>query len=162
MNKDKYWLAFSSIEKLGANFVLNLFKHFGNIENAWSVSPAEIVKDEGLSKRQIDYFLHNRNTINPDECYEFIIKRGIGYITYESDEYPYLLKEIYNPPIALFVKGNINLCNLKKTLAVVGSRKASTSAKDYLAKIISEFTNSDICIVSGLASGIDAVAHSSA
>lgn len=162
MNKDKYWLAFSSVEKLSANFVVKLFEYFNDIENAWTVSPTEIVKVESLTKRQIDYFLHNRNKVNPDECYEFITKRGINYITYDSEDYPDLLKEIYNPPIVLFVKGDLSECNLKKTLAVVGSRKASSSAKDSLSKIIAEFANSDICIVSGLAEGIDGVAHSSA
>ena len=73
-----------------------------------------------------------------------------------------MLHNIDNPPSVIYYKGDLFDCNLNKTLAVVGSRKASTYAKDALAKIISEFQNTDICIVSGLATGIDTTAHISA
>lgn len=73
-----------------------------------------------------------------------------------------MLRNIDNPPSVLYYKGDLFDCNLEKTLAVVGSRRASTYAKDALAKIISELQNTDICIVSGLATGIDTTAHVSA
>ena len=64
--------------------------------------------------------------------------------------------------MTLFIAGDINRCNFNKTLAVVGSRKASEYSKDMLNTILSDFTGSDICIVSGLATGIDTAAHYSA
>lgn len=70
-----------------------------------------------------------------------------------------MLKHISNPPVVLYYKGDLFSCNLEKTLAVVGSRRASSYAKEALTKIISELENTDICIVSGLASGIDTTAH---
>ena len=73
-----------------------------------------------------------------------------------------MLKNIENPPAVLYYKGKLFECNLEKTLAVVGSRKASTYARDNLKKIISGLGNTDICVVSGLASGIDTVAHTAA
>lgn len=162
MNKDKFWLAFSAIEELGSCFVERLYNHFGCIENAWTISSSEIVNVEGITKKQISYFLEKRKNINPDECFDFISKRGIKYITFDDEKYPKMLKEIYNPPMVLFVKGDLDLCNLDKTLAVVGSRRASTGAKEILNKIILEFAGTDLCIVSGLAAGIDTVAHKSA
>lgn len=62
--------------------------------------------------------------------------------------------------MVLYLKGDLGLCNLEKTLAVVGSRRASTNAKDVLTKILAQLQNTDVCVVSGLASGIDAAAHS--
>ncbi len=64
--------------------------------------------------------------------------------------------------MVLYIKGDLSICNLEKTLAVVGSRRASTYAKDVLTKILCEFINTDICIVSGLAAGIDTTAHQGA
>ena len=73
-----------------------------------------------------------------------------------------MLKNISDPPAVLYYKGSLDICNLEKTLAVVGSRRASYSAKDELSRIISQFAGTDICIVSGLAAGIDSEAHLSA
>ncbi len=162
VNKDKFWLAFSSIAELGSCFVERLYKHFGCIENAWTISSAELVKVEGITKKQISYFLNKRKNINPDECLEYILKKGIKYITLEDEKYPKMLKEIYNAPAVLFVRGDLETCNLGKTLAVVGSRRASSGAKEVLNKILLEFLGTDLCIVSGLAAGIDTVAHKSA
>jgi len=162
VNKDKFWLAFSSIQELGSCFVERLYRHFGCIENAWTISSAELVKVEGITKKQISYFLEKRKNVNPDECFEYISKKGIKYLTLEDEKYPKMLREIYNAPAVLFVKGDLDICNLNKTLAVVGSRRASSSAKEVLNKILLEFAGTDLCIVSGLAAGIDTVAHKSA
>ncbi len=51
-------------------------------------------------------------------------------------KYPYMLKNISDPPMILYVKGDLNLCNLDRTLAIVGSRKASTHAKDILIRLL--------------------------
>ena len=70
-----------------------------------------------------------------------------------------MLKQIDNPPAVLYVKGDLNSCNLNKTLAVVGSRKATYNGKEALKIVLKDIANTDICIVSGLASGIDTTAH---
>ena len=103
-----------------------------------------------------------RDKVNPDKAVEEVEKRGIKYLTFGDKNYPVMLRNIDNPPSVLYYKGDLFDCNLEKTLAVVGSRRASTYAKDALAKIISELQNTDICIVSGLATGIDTTAHVSA
>ena len=162
MCKDKFWLAFASIEELGSCFVERLYNHFCCIENAWTISSSELVKVEGITKKQIAYFLEKRKNVNPDECFDYINKKGLKYLTLEDEKYPKLLREIYNAPAVLFVKGDLDLCNLNKTLAVVGSRRASSGAKEVLNKILLEFSGTDLCIVSGLAAGIDTVAHKSA
>jgi DNA processing protein len=64
--------------------------------------------------------------------------------------------------MVLYYKGDLFGCNLEKTVAFVGSRRASTNGKDSVKNIISDFKNTDICIVSGLAEGIDAISHRSA
>ncbi len=162
MNKDKYWLAFASIEEIGSAFIKKLYENFGCIKSAWCAGPDNLYKIEELTKKQIDYFLKARERISPEKCQEYIQSKGIQYINYDDENYPGLLKQIFNPPMTLFYKGDFKRCNLDRTLAVVGSRKASQNAQNTLSKIISEFQGTDICIVSGLATGIDTCAHKSA
>ena len=158
--KDKYFLAFSRIEEIGSTFIQNLYNHFNyDIEQAFCASPAELYEIDKISKNKVQKFVEARNKINPDECYELVEKQGLKYITFEDKNYPKLLKEISNPPMLLYYKGDLNRVNFDRTLAIVGSRKASQSAKDVLASIINEFNGTDLTIVSGLAYGIDAVAH---
>ena len=93
-SKDKFWLAFASIEELGAKFIKLLYEHFGDIENAWTVGSNELVRVEGITKPQISYFLEKRKDISPDECFDYINKKGIKYITLADEKYPSMLKEI--------------------------------------------------------------------
>ena len=145
-----------------SSFVNVLYNHFGSIEEAWKSEKYELLQIEGIRKTSIIDFLEERKTITPDECVEYIQKRGFDFIHPEDERYPYLLKHIDSPPTGLFVAGDITSCNLDKTLAVVGSRRASENAKNSLMKILSGFSNTDITIVSGLAEGIDTIAHRTA
>lgn len=164
MNKkdDKYWLAFASIEKIGSVFIKTLFNHFGSIELAWNAHVEDLHQIESLTRRQINDFFECKKRVNPDECLEDIYKKNIKFLNFDDTDYPELLKQIYNPPMTLFYKGDLTRCNFNRTLAVVGSRKASDAAKTVLTKILADFSGTDICIVSGLALGIDSCAHQAA
>lgn len=158
--KNKYWVALSSIEEIDSSFIQRLYNYFGDIEAAFNANDLSAI--DGLSVRKAENFFRIRDKVNPDKAVEKVAERGIKYLTFEDENYPRMLHNIDNPPSVIYYKGDLFDCNLNKTLAVVGSRKASTYAKDALAKIISEFQNTDICIVSGLATGIDTTAHISA
>lgn len=160
--KSKYWLAFSSIEQLDSRFIKRLYDYFGDIEEAFNAPINELSQIDGLSVQKAENFVNLRKNINPDKILEEVEKRGISYLTLEDEKYPKMLKNIDNPPAVLYYKGSLDICNLDRTLAVVGSRKASYHAKEELDKIISQLGNTDICIVSGLAAGIDSQAHISA
>lgn len=162
MSKDKFWIAFSSIEEVGSSFVQRLFNYFGDIETAFNSSLNDLSQIDGLNIRQAKTFIAKRDKVNIDKVMEEINNRGLDFVTFEDEKYPYLLKNISNPPMVLYIKGDLKLCNLEKTVAVVGSRRASSNAKDDLTKIITELNNTDVCIVSGLAAGIDTAAHRAA
>ena len=157
MNKNKYWIAFSSIEEIDSSFIQRLYNYFGDIEKAFNADDLSSI--EGLSVKKAENFLRLRDKVNIDKAVEEVEKRGINYFVFEDEKYPYMLKNIDNPPSVLYYKGDLKSCNLERTLAVVGSRRATRYAKEALEKIISEFQNTDICIVSGLATGIDTTAH---
>jgi len=158
----KYWIAFSSIEAIDSRFVQRLYNYFGDIETAWNASKSDLSQIEGLSVKKAENFINARAKVNPDKVLDEIIQRKISFLTFDDEKYPYMLKNISDPPMVLYIKGDLEICNLEKTLAVVGSRKSSTASKDVLTKILSELRNTDVCIVSGLASGIDTTAHNGA
>lgn len=158
----KYWIAFSSIEQIDSPFIQRLYNYFGDIETAYKASLSELSQIDGLNIKKAKTFIEKREKINPDKVLDEVVKKNISFITFDDENYPYMLKNIVDPPMVLYVKGDLGICNLEKTLAVVGSRKASTASKDVLTKIITELRNTDVCIVSGLASGIDTTAHTSA
>ena len=161
-NKEKYWYSFARLTKTSSAFVNKLYSYFGSIDLAWNAKDNDLYKIEGIQKRQIEAFIEERKNITPQECMDYIKGRNIDFIHPEDARYPYMLKHIDNPPTGLFLLGNIDICNMERTLAVVGSRKASENSKNTLRNILSGFANTDICIVSGLAEGIDTVAHKTA
>lgn len=160
--KQKYWIAFSSIEEIDSPFIQRLYNYFGDIETAFNASLSDLSQIDGLNKKKAQNFIEKRSKVNPDKALDEILRRNLSFLTLEDENYPQLLKEISDPPAVLYIKGDLNLCNLNKTLAVVGSRKASTASKDVLTKILTELRSTDVCVVSGLASGIDTTAHTAA
>lgn len=160
--KNKYWIAFSSIEQIDSRFIQRLYNYFGDIEVAFNASLDDLKNIDGLSPKKAESFIRCRDKVDIDRTFTNVETRGVNFLTLEDENYPKMLKNIENPPAVLYYKGKLFECNLNKTLAVVGSRKASTYARDNLKKIIADLKNTDICIVSGLASGIDTVAHTSA
>ena len=87
---------------------------------------------------------------------------GIHIITIEDEEYPALLKNIYAPPVILFVQGSLECLSEQASLAVVGTRNASRYGMTAAKQICTELAALGMTIVSGLAVGIDTAAHESA
>ncbi len=160
--KDKYWIAFSAIEQLDSTFIQRLYNYFGDIEIAFNAELKDLKEIEGLSVKKAENFIEKKKNINPDKALEEVLKRNIKFITFDSSDYPYMLSQISNPPMTIFYKGDLSTCNLDRTVAFVGSRRASLNGKDGVKRVISDLRNTDVCIVSGLASGIDAISHESA
>ena len=160
--KTKFWTAFASIEQLDSTFIQRLYNYFGDIETAFNANLSDLKQIEGLSVRKAENFIEKKKGVSPEQTLDFVLNKGIKILTFEDSRYPYMLKQIPNPPMALFYKGDLFSCNLDRTVAFVGSRRASFSGKESVRQIISDFRNTDLCIVSGLAAGIDAVSHRSA
>ena len=160
--KNKFWIAFSAIEQIDSPFIHRLYNYFGDIEEAFNAGLNELSQVDGLSVKRAETFLRERDKIDPDKALFGVENRGVDYLTLEDDNYPKMLKQISDPPAVLYYKGDLFNCNLDRTVAVVGSRKSTYHAKEAVRKILSELTGTDICIVSGLAAGIDTTAHEAA
>ena len=158
----KYWVAFSSIEQIESTFIQRLYNYYGNVEAAFNASQKDFDNIEGLNIKKAELFIKLRDKINIDNVYERVIDKGINVLAFDDKNYPYMLSQIHNPPMVLFYKGDLFSCNLERTVAFVGSRRASSAGKEGVRSVIKDFKNTDITIVSGLAEGIDATAHRSA
>ena len=161
MNK-KYWVALSSIETIDSKFIIGLYDYFGDIERAFNSGIDELIEfsiQSKIFKKKLDEFIKLRDKINIDEVYNSVLDRGLKILTYEDENYPYMLKNIPDPPAVLYYKGSLAVCNLERTLAVVGSRRISRNAQDALKLVMSGLAGTDLCIVSGLATGADTLAH---
>ena len=160
--KDKYWIAFSAIEQLDSTFIQKLYNYFGDIETAYRAGLNDLKQIDELSVKKAENFVEKKKSIDVDKAYDDVLKRGIKFITFDSQDYPYMLSQISNPPMTIYYKGDLASCNLNRTIAFVGSRRASLNGKDSVKRVISDLKNTDVCIVSGLAAGIDAISHESA
>ena len=158
----KFWTAFASIEQLDSTFIQRLYNYFGDIETAWNATISDLKQIEGLSIKKSENFISKKTSVNPEQTLDFVQKKGINILTYDSDIYPFMLRQISNPPMTLFYKGDLFSCNLDRTVAFVGSRRASFNGKEAVKSIISDLRGTDLTVVSGLAAGIDAVSHESA
>lgn len=159
----KYWVSFSSVEEFDSKFILALYEYFGDIQSAFEAGVNELIefsaKTSGYYKKKVDKFLKIRDSLKVDEIYNSVLDRGLKILTFEDDIYPYMLRNISDPPAVLYYKGDFSVCNLERTIAVVGSRRMTRNANDALKKVMSGLAGTDLCIVSGLATGADTAAH---
>lgn len=153
----KYWLAISRISNMGAIRMGKLFSAFQNMERAFCASREEL-QCAKLESNVIETFLRERANINPDEELELIEKTNIQVITLADDFYPPLLKQIFDPPAILFIRGTLPDQNYKH-VAIVGTRHPTTYGLNATETIVGPLAKSNAVIVSGLAYGIDTAAH---
>ncbi len=160
-NKDtKYWVGFSIIPGIGRVKFSQLENYFGNLENAWKAGPAEL-KQAGLDTKAIQSIKNRRVRISLDGEMEKLSRHGIKALTWHHPDYPARLKEIYDHPPVLYLRGSF-LPEDEWCLSVVGTRRATVYGRQVTEEIVSELVRSKITIVSGLAKGIDSIAHQSA
>ena len=161
MNKDiKYWVGFSIIPRIGRVKFAQLENYFGNMENAWKAAPAEL-KHAGLDRGSVNAITSWRPRISLEAEIEKLNRYGVKTLNCNDPNYPSRLKEIYDYPPVLYVRGSL-LPEDEWCLAVVGTRRASVYGKQVTEEIVTDLAQSKITIVSGLAKGIDSIAHQSA
>lgn len=159
---DLYALRFSLTDGIGPKTFLKLLIYFKTPEDAWNNLTADNAKEAGVGKAAYLKFDSSRKALNFEKYLVMLAKAKVSVVSYIDKEYPKKLKELDAPPIVLYCKGNIALLNHKRTVGVVGARKITTYGKDVTEKIVSELVDQGVCIISGLAFGVDAVAHSTA
>lgn len=152
----KYWLAFTHLPNIGPLRLMRLVKYFPDLATAWQATGQDYLA-AGLEPKIVAALSHEKTLINPDELLQQLTEHKISAIHLKDENYPPLLKQIYDPPPVLYCLGNISQEQTK--LAVVGTRKISTYGQQLVRNIIPQLVNQHITTISGLALGVDALVH---
>jgi len=160
MDDRKYWLGFNLVKGIGAVRLNALLHHFGDARTAWSSSAADL-KAAGLSPRLAERICAARENADLDRIWEELAARGIRVLTWADEDYPRRLQEIDQPPPVLYVRGQL-LPEDAFAVAIVGTRRITPYGRQITDELASHLAAQGITIVSGLARGVDAAAHSAA
>ncbi|MBN2852872.1 MAG: DNA-processing protein DprA [Clostridia bacterium] len=153
-----YWYEYSKIIGIKPIDKYELIIRFKNPEILFNLTDHEILCSGIISQSQIK---HIRSIEYTDHINDFLEKEKITVFNIYDCIYPELLKRIYDPPVVLFAKGNLSLLK-RKLIAIVGSRKNNGYSKVMCEEISRELSLNEYVIVSGMAAGIDSIAHKSA
>jgi len=161
MNPDaKYWVALSTHQKIGARTFTKLYKRFGKLQNVWRAQRRELA-EAGLDLGQIEAVGEVISQKNPEKEIQKLKRFKIDVLILPDKTYPKLLKELPDPPGILYIRGKL-LPQDEVAIAVVGSRKFTQYGAAVTKEIVYPLARTKITIVSGLALGIDALAHQAA
>ncbi|MFH0805008.1 MAG: DNA-processing protein DprA [Patescibacteria group bacterium] len=155
-----YWVAFSTIEGIGPQKFKLLTAAFPNLGDAWHADSAAL-RAARLPPHDVEAIVAARPIINPARCTEHLEQLGIRTVTWAEADYPALLKEIYGPPPVLYYQGTLPP-SWGESLAVVGTRRTSTYGRQVTPTLVQELARAGLLVVSGLALGIDSLAHQAA
>lgn len=158
MNPDlKEWIWFANLKGITTRKKAELLRLFNSPAEIYKADAIELAKTGVLNRDNITAVLSKEYRDTVDRTIEEIDKKNINVITLNSSTYPELLKNICDPPVCLYVKGKLHADEL--SIAVVGSRRASGYGITVARKISGELAQSNICVISGMARGIDTAAH---
>jgi DNA processing protein len=156
MEEKDYWLGFSVFPGVGPITFKKLLTEFSSAENAWNANEDQVISV--LGKKKGNNFLQFRETFNFDTYKSRLAKANVTVVTLPDAPYPLLLKQIKNPPFVLYTKGDMSIKN-SKTIGIVGTRKITQYGREVTKLFTQDLVLSGCTIVSGLAMGVDAVAH---
>ncbi len=154
-----YWIAFSRVMGIGPvrfKMLLDFFQE--DVALAWHARVSEL-SQAGLDRKTIESFFKQRSNIIPQQELERLERLRIQVITWKDTAYPPLLRQIEYAPPVIYVCGQLNEQDYRYTLAIVGTRKMSNYGRQVTEHFTKELVQGKITIVSGLALGIDTVAH---
>jgi DNA processing protein len=152
----KYWVALSTHQKIGARTLAKLHKRFKKLERVWQASRRDLLEAE-LDLTQADAVFEVIKKKDPDAELGKVAKYQVKPLIFLDPQYPTLLSELPDPPGLLYVKGKLLKDDL--ALAIVGSRKYTSYGKRVTESLVYPLVQNGLTIVSGLALGIDSIAH---
>jgi DNA processing protein len=162
LNELAYWIAFSRVTGIGPiRFKLLLDFFAEDAEAAWHASNSDLLA-AGLDAKIAAKFLQQRATILPQQELERLEKLRISVITWKDTTYPPLLRKIEYAPPVLYLCGTLTDDDRRFSLGIVGTRKMTTYGRQVTEHFASHLAKGKVTIVSGLALGIDTVAHTTA
>lgn len=154
----KSWIALNMTPGVGPRAATKLLERFGSAESVFRATRSEL-ESLRLRPETVQSILNREFYEKAVEEFEKVKALGGDILVLDDGIYPYLLREIADPPIVLYVKGNWRTCLENPCVAVVGSRSCSTYGENAAEMLARDLAEHGICVVSGFARGIDSAAH---
>lgn len=158
MNEKRYWIWLSRVEKLGSIKAQKLLEKYKTPQNIWKAKKEDLLKTEGIGEETVKQILKEEYRLNLDKYEKYMQENNIELIHIYDKDYPERLNKVYDKPIVLYIKGDKTILN-KFSLAVIGCREHTKYGEIVAKNISTQIAKSNIITVSGLAKGIDSIAH---
>ena len=158
LEKNRYWIWLSLIEGLGAIKKKKLLEIYKTPEKIYKLDKDQLLEIQGIGEKLADNILNEKTRAIVPKHIEYMQKNNIDIINIDVESYPQQLKNIYDAPISLYIKGKKEILN-NKALAIVGCRQASEYGKKAAKYFAYNLAKNNFNIVSGLAKGVDSYAH---
>lgn len=160
MSDEKYWLGFNRVKGVGPAKIQALLNYFNDLRTAWDARKEQLERI-GFDQRSIANFLALREKIDLDQSLADVHKIGVSLLTWESEDYPSYLREIDGAPPVLYVHGSLEDID-RWAVAVVGTRRLTVYGRQVAQELVTGLVLNGVTIISGLARGIDSIAHQTA
>ncbi len=160
INEKRFWVGFNLVKGIGAVRLQHLCDHFGDLALAWQ-APADALQAAGLSQKLAERVIQVRAGVDLDKYLSRVDTLGIKILTWDDLLYPPRLKEIDQPPPVLYIRGELKPED-NWAVAVVGTRRVSAYGRQVAEDLGSFLASNGVTVVSGLARGVDAIAHQAA
>jgi DNA processing protein len=160
MEDKRYWVGFTLVKGIGAVRLQALRNHFGDVQTAWNASPFDLVT-AGLSPKLAERVVQVRKSLNLDEYMAQVEKNKVKVLTWDDSDYPKQLKEIDQPPPVLYLRGEVTAED-SWAVGIVGTRAVTPYGRQVTEELATVLAQNGVTVVSGLARGVDAIAHSTA
>jgi len=155
------WLKLIRLDNVGPTTFGKLIKHFGSVDRALGTSVSELAKIDGIGFKTAEQIAATRDKFDTTAELDLADKLGVWIIHLDDKRYPPVLKQIYDPPPVLYIKGSLtrrdNLC-----ISIVGSRRCSIYGQEQSSRLAHFLASAGFTICSGMARGIDTAAHQGA
>ena len=158
LENKKYWIWLSLIKNLGSKRKLKLLELYKTPEKIYKLTKEELMNINGIGEIIANDIIISKNEKILNYHIKYMKENNIKIINICEKNYPQLLKEIYDPPVSLYVKGNIEILN-SKNIGIVGCRECTEYGKKAAKYFAYNLAKQNINIVSGLARGVDSYAH---
>ena len=156
----QYWVAFSLVKGIGAVRFQALLNYFGNPQIAWG-APPEALRKAGLSDKIVENLIATRDSDKLDQAWELIETQGISVMIQTDETYPKRLNEIDQPPPVMYKQGDL-IADDEWSVAIVGTRRVTAYGRQVAENIAGSLARNGLTIISGLARGVDSIAHQAA
>lgn len=156
----KYWLAFSQVKGVGAVRFRKLLSFFGDFKQAWE-APVEAILAAGIPPKVAQEIIKTKDRFDLDRYEESLTQKGIQVLVWSDSGYPRYLSQIDQPPPVLYVIGEISQAD-NLAIAIVGTRNVTAYGRQVTHDCATYLAANGVTIVSGLARGVDGIAHQAA